>query len=241
VAGNYKTFRAPIKTYAKLRKSPQRIRIAQPVQRPLTLRGGIVHKAAMRPDATWFILHHRYTVTKPGVDPMEARAVPHWQVKGTLPERIVYKALVDNFHMVSGVDFDFQSSTSGGRQELGGIVADFLFFYKKLILQVQGPTHTDFLRQAKDEEQRMILGEMGYTVEYLNLEVIQNELWLEDTLRRMFGLRLGNGAGSGTMTSPWSEADTHYSDALPAEDLQAIYSLALQVEDNLHWIKEGKL
>ena len=53
--------------------------------------------------------------------------MPKEQVNGTLPERILYLALIRVMHFSPNADFDFQSSQEGGRLELGGLVADFLF------------------------------------------------------------------------------------------------------------------
>jgi len=75
----------------------------------------------------WFTLHKRGPRrSRVGEDPLEARAVPHDYIKGTLPERIVYYYLVNYMKFQAGVDFDFQSSMEGGRIELGGMVVDFL-------------------------------------------------------------------------------------------------------------------
>jgi DNA polymerase elongation subunit (family B) len=85
----------------------------------------------------------------------------------------------------------------GGRLELGGIVADFLFEHMKLVIRVQGPTHKEFLRYRKDEEQRLILEEMGYRVVDLDLDVIYSEHRLEETLRRLFGFASAVGSSFG--------------------------------------------
>jgi len=130
-----------------------------------------------------------------GEDPLEARAVPHGLVRGTLPERILYKALVDLLHFVPGFDFDHQTSLQGGRMELGGIVADFLFQYLKIAIQVQGPTHTEYFRTVKDAEQQGALNELGYTVYYIWEDDIYDEMKLENWLRRVFNWAEGSGNG----------------------------------------------
>jgi hypothetical protein len=132
------------------------------------------------------------------MDPQEARAVSEGQVRGTLPERIEYLHLIRYMHFSPDADFDFQSSLQGGRLELGGIVADFLFPYMRIIIRVQGPSHTQYLRSAKDEEQRAILEDMGYLVWDLDLKTIFSPPLLEDWHRIKFGLMKGTrGGGAG--------------------------------------------
>ncbi|RPI49477.1 MAG: DUF559 domain-containing protein, partial [Deltaproteobacteria bacterium] len=97
---------------------------------------------------------------KIGLDYQESRAKQG--IKGTLIERIFYKALEQRGY-VPGSDFDFQSSLLGGRLVMGGIVADFLLPYKRLVINIQGPTHATWIRAAKDQEQRELLESMGYT------------------------------------------------------------------------------
>jgi len=177
----------------------ERIRIPQPPDRPLQLRQtDLLKKEFIREDPFWWVLHRRGPKReRVGEDPLELRAVPKEQVRGTLPERILYKALIVVMHFAVDVDFDFQSSLAGGRLELGGIVADFLFPNMRIIIRVQGPTHTEFLRMRKDEEQRMILVRMGFGIWDIGEKLIYDEYMLEDWLRRKFGLRGGRGGSGG--------------------------------------------
>ena len=87
-----------------------RIRIPQPVKRPLKTEG-VIRKSLLREDPEWFILHRR-GVRRPwvGQDPLETRAVSEASVRGYLNERIVYKWLLVN-HLRPGSDFDYQSSS----------------------------------------------------------------------------------------------------------------------------------
>lgn len=109
-------------------------------------------------------------------DPREEYAVPKTVFNGTLPERILYKALLDR-HLVPGVDFDAQSSLAGGRMNLGGQVADYLFPYAMTIIQVQGDywhghfdqitgnlISGDITQGRKDQTSWALLNQMGYTV-----------------------------------------------------------------------------
>jgi len=192
-------YKKPIRTAVYVQAYPlrrTRIKIPQPLIRPVNIhQDNLIKKDLISKDPWWMIIHRR-GIRRPkyGEDPLEARAVPKDQVKGTLPERIVYKYLTNVLKMVSGADFDFQSSQSGGRQELGGLVADFLFYYMKIVIQVQGPTHGEYLRGLKDEEQRGILEDMGYRVFDIEELVCYSEARLEEWMRRVFGLSLGAGS-----------------------------------------------
>lgn len=190
------TFKTP-----KVGGKQTRIRIPQPIKRPLVLKSrDVIRRELLKPRAEDFILHRRGLLgEKVGIeDPRERRAVPQTQVRGSLPERILYKYLVAYLHLVPDTDdgFDFQSSLDGGRAELGGIVADFLFVTRKMVINVQGPTHEGFLRMRKDEEQRGILENMGYNVYDITDEEIYNEAIFEDKIRRLFNLSGGTGGYS---------------------------------------------
>src|SRR3990167_2754607 len=124
----------------------RRIVLPQPEKRPLDIhRRDLVRRGVVSPDARWFTLHRRGPRREDvGGDPREARAVSEEEVRGTLPERIFYLALIRVLHFMPDADFDFQSSLQGGRLEFGGIVADFLFPEQRIIVNVQGPTHDRF-------------------------------------------------------------------------------------------------
>lgn len=171
---------------AKIKKS--RIRIPQPPDRPLQLRQRDLRKQEeIRVDPWWFTLHKRgIRRARVGEDPLEARAVKKSTVRGTLPERIEYKYLISKLRLSPSSDFDFQSSLMGGRIELGGMVADFLFEHRKLVIRIQGPTHTEYLRYRKDEEQRMALEGMGYRILDLTDTEVYNEHFLDNWHRKNF-------------------------------------------------------
>ncbi len=186
-----------------LRRRRQRIIIPQPVERPLQLHARDVLKGeVIAPADDFFTLHRRgLRREQVGQDPLEARAIPHSQRRGSLPERIVLKYLLDVFHFQEPDDFSFQAAFEGGRAELGGLDADFLFPRLFLIIEVQGPTHTHFLQQRKDEERRDTMAEFGYTVEELWERDIYDEQRLENKMRRIFGLAAGKrGAGADTFS-----------------------------------------
>jgi hypothetical protein len=107
-------------------------------------------------------------------------------MRGTLPERIIFKYLVDKMHFISDVDFDFQTSLQGGRLDTGGIVADFLFPFLMIVLNPLGPTHGEYWRHRKDEEQISALEELGYAVYMIEEEDVYDEQKLEWWMRRIF-------------------------------------------------------
>jgi len=158
-----------------------------------------INKEMVRRTPGWWVTHRRklaHLIKNVGVsDPLEMRAVPKTLIKGSLPERIVFQWLL-TAHFVPGADFTFQPSIQGGRLELGGLVADFLFTHLKLIIQVQGPTHLQFMRMHKDQEQVQTLEAMGYQVIFLWEDVINNQVLFEEQMRGIFDLRPVYGAGS---------------------------------------------
>jgi hypothetical protein len=184
-------------------KKQTRIVIPQTPERPFMIKGkDVVRWAQMRGESWWFTLHKRGIFRpKLGIDPLEARAISKDAVKGTLPERIMLKALIDLLRFRVDVDFDFQSSLQGGRIELGGMVADFLFPYLKIVIQVQGATHTEYLRSQKDDEQWSALKAMGYEVFFADEATIYNEYLLEEWLRRTFNLASSVAGSGGALTS----------------------------------------
>ncbi len=126
------------------------------------------------------------------ISPMMAReARATHTVAGSLPERIFYQALV-SWGFVPDQDFTFQANYEGGRQELGGLVADFLFPDAMIIIQVQSYWHTLTLAHyRRDEDQRSILENMGYKVleiwEREILNPVELERWIANNLMLEFG------------------------------------------------------
>ena len=215
-------------------KTQKRIRIPQTPDRPLKIDPrSLIRKER---DPMWLVLHrhgpHREMV---GEDPLEARAMPRSLIRGTLPERIIYMYLVRNMHMVDGVEFEFQTSLQGGRSELGGIVADFLFRQMRIVINPLGPTHTQFIREAKDREQTLALALMGYQVFMIEENDVYNEFTLEAFMRRVFGLEHVGGS-----------AQQYYSDEqepsvpgddpglITGEDYATLYTRVCQIEETAH-------
>ena len=211
----------------------RRIVLPQPEKRPLDIhRRDLVIRELISPDPWWFTLHRRGPRREDvGGDPREARAVPEEQVRGTLPERIFYLALIRVMHFMPDADFDFQSSLQGGRLELGGIVSDFLFPEQRIIVNVQGPTHDRFWVGAKDKEQRGILEEMGYTVWDIQDDEIYDEFVLEDWLRRHWNLASGRGGGGVSGSGPEHSPDED--EGFDPYLLELVYAGVMAAEDKL--------
>ncbi len=171
------------------KKTERRIVMPQPPTRPLRFQvRSLIRQELIQRDPYWLVVHRR-GISRPevGQDPLEARAAPHDEVRGTLPERIVYKSLIEEFHLLPGSDFNFQTSLQGGRIDTGGIVADFIFPIMMMVIQVQGPTHFEYLREKKDEEQKMALEEMGYVVLGIYEDEIYDEFKFDNWMRRHLG------------------------------------------------------
>jgi len=184
----------PIPTMGKkkpdARSKRTRIHIPQPVTRPYQIHAtDLVNKELLQKMPEWATIHKR-GIARPdvGQDPLEMRAVPVTQLRGTLPERILYKYLTESMRMVDGVDFSFQSSMLGGRMQFGGMVADFVFPLLRIVIQVQGVTHRDFLQMRKDSEQKSILEDFGYDVYGIDDTTIYNAPMFEQIIKRIFDL-----------------------------------------------------
>jgi hypothetical protein len=115
----------------------------------------------------------------------EKRAVEESWIKGTLPERIVFKALLIR-GMKPGRDFDFQSSLDGGRKELGGMVVDFIIYtLPPIALRIQGDYfHGLPAAILKDAKQRSRLEQLGFEVRDLQEWECYSQTVLEDRLDR---------------------------------------------------------
>lgn len=197
-----KRIRTPTKIRPAIIGVRRRIIIPQPGYRPLRIRTrDVTRRPEMRLDPWWFVRHRRgVRRTQVGIDPLEARAIPRERLAGTLPERIVYAYLTERLGFRHGVDFDFQSSVAGGRLELGGIVADFLFPLMRIIINPLGPTHDTFERQIKNEEQISELMARGFEVFMIPDDDVYNEYTFEEIMRRIFALpggRMGSSPAYG--------------------------------------------
>lgn len=147
------------------------------IQRAPLGKHGLVKYEAINPPSP-ITIHRRGVLTDDyrAPDPREQYAVSDSEVHGTLPERIFYKANTD-MHLIPNSDFEFQSSLNGGRIDLGGMVADFVYRRVSLIVRIQGQYwHGQFDRESgnlvhgeigqarRDDEQGQILASMGFAV-----------------------------------------------------------------------------
>jgi hypothetical protein len=189
-------------------------------RRPLRFQARtLLRKSGIRGKEAWWMQVHRRGVRRQrvGQNALEARAVPHSLVPGYLTERILYATLVNLFHFVPGVDFQYQTSAQGGRLEMGGLVADFLFPILRLVINPLGPQHYQFRNMAKDEEQIAILKDMGYDAYLIDEEVIYDELKLEEFLRRIFGWIGSQGGDTGVY--PAQMTSSQENEELNTDDL----------------------
>lgn len=211
-------------------KTEKRITIPQPPERPSHFQArGLIRREYIRKDPWWFTFHRRGP-KRPmvGEDILEARAMPHGMIRGTLPERILYRALMELMHFVPG-DFDFQSSLQGGRIELGGIVADFIFPNLRIVIQVQGPTHAEYLRIQKDREQELALNDMGFEVYDLWEDTIYDVYALENWLRKTFNWNASGGGFQGADLGDY-KGMFHSSFQLDESiDWTPVYDLSVQI------------
>ena len=187
ISGRKPQFYRVKKFLPKNRVQQERIKIPQPIYRPLRMnRRDVVRRGELKskPFEGYPVHRRQYpgrTVVGPDVD--EMRAIPEAVVKGNLPERIIYLELLKR-NYVEGIDFTFQSSKDGGRVELGGIVVDFFLELDRLVIQVDGPTHDTHIRKAKDKEQEGVLASMGFTVLRIKTIIIDDPGQLEAWFRR---------------------------------------------------------
>lgn len=128
-------------------------------------------------------------------------------VVGSLQERIFYQALIDH-GFSPGIDFTFQSGQFGGRAQLGGLVADFLFPYPMLIIQVQSYWHTISLYQERrDNDQSAILQSFGWQVLGVWPNTIMDpaalDRWIERNLMQMWGTTTQSLGISGSRDLPY--------------------------------------
>jgi hypothetical protein len=226
----------PNKGYSTLARYPRyrterRIKIPGIPVRPVRFQArSLIRRSLLKQDPYWYILHTRGPVRKwIGPDQLEERAWPASLIRGTLPERIIYKYLVQILRFVPDVDFDFQSSLQGGRIDTGGIVADFLFWNLRIVLNPLGPTHYEYIRIQKDNEQIMALGEMGYQVYMIPEETIYDEFLFDETMKKIFGWIHG---GGGEDTVPDVD-EFGYHSSLQYEEL---YRRVLELRRLVHMI-----
>lgn len=151
------------------------------------------HKPRFLPKPTWAGVTHKQgpkgQMTDLQADPNEARAVPYGygpgQVRGTLPERILYKELQKR-----KIPFEFQSSVDGGKQRLGGSIIDFVLTDRRMMIEVKGTYwHTQVHTAAEDKARTVRLLQTYQLVELWDWEVYSPFL-LDEWFRRNIDLGL---------------------------------------------------
>lgn len=128
-------------------------------------------------------------------------------VRGSLQERIFYKALEDHGFQ-AGVDFTFQSSMMGGRAEFGGLVADFVFPLVKAIIQVQSAWHKmSSANEMRDRDQSLLLHHIGYQVlEIWPVDIMDSgrlDDWLQRNIMYLHGANRQALSATGNWDVPW--------------------------------------
>jgi very-short-patch-repair endonuclease len=177
-------------------RTPKRPKMQRPYPRTRPVTGirrfgrGNIKRAKLRQERPR--RHARPWKWRPSFDQSaynEARAAEG--IRGSLQERIVYKALIQH-GFIPELDFTFQSNQLGGRMELGGLVADFLFEVPKIVVQVQSYWHTLTMEhERRDEDQYVMLQMLGYTVLEIWPSTIMDpaalDWWFERNIMTLWG------------------------------------------------------
>lgn len=116
--------------------------------------------------------------------PSTATAFPLWWT-GTETEWLVYRTLTSDLHLREGQgsDFSYQSRLSttgglGGRLELGGLIADFLFEQRRLIINPLSEYYhyrQDIGNAEKERQNGAALAGQGYTVVYIDSDDVSRD------------------------------------------------------------------
>jgi len=149
---------------------------------------GYMRLSDLKPRTPDIIIHRRGPRRGTIDESHRARMMAYMEGEGkqaSYPEATVYYELVQR-RLQDGVHFDFQSSVLGGRLELGGAVVDFKFLDRPLALRIMGeywhPRWQAMGLGLRDEEQRLVLEGLGWTVKDLweseVLDLDRLEAWL---------------------------------------------------------------
>lgn len=97
-------------------------------------------------------------------DPLEARAVPKSTFRGSILERIVYKRNLFLFGAPSPRTWSAQRDELGGKNTVGGIAIDFVYFLSQplLALEVQGAFWHGPGEAYHDASRAFIVQSFGY-------------------------------------------------------------------------------
>lgn len=124
------------------------------------------------------------------LDPLERRAVSKSRFpNGTLPERIMFKAL--STVMQGDHNFIFQRDVGGGRNFIGGFVIDFLIIDRtpNIAIETLGSFWHQAANRFADEERALAVISRGFKYhEVWDYEIFQSDLFLEEIiLTRILG------------------------------------------------------
>lgn len=119
-----------------------------------------------------------------GLKPGEERAVPLDVIRGSLPERILYKALMDEFRMIPGIDFDLHSAA---HVAIGLSIPGIVFPHLKIVIIINGTGTDTYSHLRKDAEVRMAVEGQGYEVYEIPMEIIDDGERLDNFLKNIFG------------------------------------------------------
>jgi very-short-patch-repair endonuclease len=136
---------------------------------------------------------------------LEKRAISINSVYGSLEERIFFRALLGR-KLKPHLHFIFQASMDGARprgmrvagRQIGGIVADFVFLDRPLVVQVQGTFwHSGRTHELRDRLQVQRLNERGWEVRYIWDWELHSETLTEEWLKRNIDIRVLGSAPAG--------------------------------------------
>lgn len=123
---------------------------------------------------------------------LELRAVNINRVYGSVHERIFFREL-EKRRLQHGIHFLFQASMEGARprgmrvggRQLGGIVVDFAFIDRPMVVQVQGGFwHRFRSAEIRDRVQAQRLNERGWHVEFIEDYELEDPFLTEEWLKR---------------------------------------------------------
>jgi hypothetical protein len=136
---------------------------------------------------------------------LEKRAVDINRVYGSVHERIFFREL-EKRRLKHGINFLFQASMEGARprgmraggRQLGGIVVDFAFIDRPMVVQVQGGFwHRFRSAEIRDNLQAQRLNERGWEVRFIEDYELESPELTEAWMRRNVDMKVLGGIPPG--------------------------------------------